>query len=247
MRYRYSSVSRRAVTARSALAIVGLVALGIVFVWAGSWQWRRAAESRATLAQFAAGAAATPLAVLPWRLEEAERFRRVVVRGEYLPEPQFLLDNMLYEGAVGYHVLTALRVAGVREHVLVNRGWVRADLDRAVLPNVVVEGGSRRVTGRIERLPRSGVRLGTAEAGRGAVVVLQFPTAEELAGYLGEPVFEYQLLLDAGESDGFGRDWRAPGMAPDRHLAYAGQWWLFAAGVWMAAVVMVVKILRRKL
>jgi len=68
------------------------------------------------------------------------------VRGKYVPEPQFLLDNMLAEGTVGYHVLTALRVAGVREHVLVNRGWVRADLDRAVLPSVAIEGGARRVT-----------------------------------------------------------------------------------------------------
>jgi surfeit locus 1 family protein len=232
--------------ARPALAVVGLVVLGAIFVWAGAWQWRRAAESRATLVQFAASASTAPLEVLPRRLEETERFRRVEVRGEYLSEPQFLLDNMLSEGAAGYHVLTPLRVAGVREHVLVNRGWVRADADREVLPNIGVEPGVRRVTGRVERLPRSGLRLGTAGAGPGPVLVVHFPTAEELAGHLGEPVFDYQLLLDPGAAEGFRRDWRAPGMAPDRHLAYAGQWWLFAAGVWAAAVVIVVKILRRK-
>lgn len=236
----------RAVTARTAVAIVGLVVLGGVFVMAGSWQWRRAAESRANLVRFAAGAQAAPLETLPREIAEAERFRRVEVGGEYVPEPQFLLDNMLHDGAAGYHVLTALRVAGLREHVLVNRGWVPADLDRAVLPTITVAAGARRVTGRIERLPRAGLRLGAVEPTEGAVAVVQFPTADELAGGLGEPVLGYQLLLDPDEPDGFVRDWRAPGLAPERHLAYAGQWWLFAAGVLTAAVVIVVKTLRRK-
>lgn len=242
----HSSVSARAFTARTAVAIAGLVALGSMFVMAGSWQWQRAAESRARLAQFAAGAQAAPLAAVPREIAEAERFRRIEVGGEYVTEPQFLLDNMLHEGVAGYHVLTALRVAGLREHVLVNRGWVRADLDRAVLPTVTVATGARRVTGRVERLPRAGLRLGGAESKEGAVAVVQFPTADELADRLGEPVLGYQLLLDPDEPDGFVRDWRAPGLAPERHLAYAGQWWLFAAGVLTAAVVIVVKTLRRK-
>ena len=79
----------------------------------------------------------------------------------------------------------------------------------------------------------------------GPAVVVQFPTAEELAAQLGEPVLEYQLLLDPGEPDGFVRDWQAPGLPPERHLAYAGQWWLFAAGGWAAAVVVILRTLRR--
>lgn len=220
--------------------------LGGVFVMAGSWQWRRAGESRANLAQFAAGAEAAPLATLPREILEADRFRRVEVGGEYVMEPQFLLDNMLHEGVAGYHVLTALRVAGLREHVLVNRGWVPADLDRAVLPTVTVAAGARRVRGRIERLPRAGMRLGAVDSSEGTVLVLQFPTADELASRLGQPVLGYQLLLDPDEPEGFVRDWRAPGLAPERHLAYAGQWWLFAVGALTAAGVIVVRTLRRK-
>jgi surfeit locus 1 family protein len=219
--------------------------MGGLFVAAGSWQWQRAAESRANRALFEAGASAAPMTVLPRRLVEEERYKRAEVRGGYVLAPQFLLDNMLQDGVAGFHVLTALRLPGVRELVLVNRGWVRAGLDRSVLPNVSVSADPRRVSGRLERLPRAGLRLGAAEVPAAPVMVLQFPTAEELAEELGEPVFEYQLLLDPDEPDGFVREWRAPGLAPERHLGYAGQWWLFAAGVWTAAVVVIVRTLRR--
>lgn len=238
-------MSARAVTARTGVALTALALLGVLFVAAGSWQWRRAAESRANRALFAAGAEAQPLTVLPRSLAEADRFKRAEARGEYVSEPQFLLDNMLHDGVAGYHVVTALRVPGLRERVLVNRGWVRGNPDRSVLPNVKVPPGARRVTGRLERLPQAGLRLGTVAPAPGPAVVVQFPTADELAAQLGEPVLEYQLLLDPGEPDGFVRDWQAPGLAPERHLAYAGQWWLFAAGVWTAAVVVIVRTLRR--
>jgi cytochrome oxidase assembly protein ShyY1 len=44
------------------------------------------------------------------------------------------------------------------------------------------------------------------------------------------------LLLDAGANDGYVRDWQAPVMSPERHLAYAGQWLLFGLGSIAAAV-----------
>ncbi|RPI62433.1 MAG: SURF1 family protein, partial [Lysobacterales bacterium] len=136
------------------LAIIGLLALAALFATLGSWQLRRAETSRATLEQFASTAAGDALATLPSMLDEALRFRRIEVDGEYVAAPQFLLDNMLHDGAAGYHVLTALRVSGRRERVLVNRGWVPTGGDRRVLPDVDVDSSPRRVTGRLERLPR---------------------------------------------------------------------------------------------
>jgi surfeit locus 1 family protein len=231
------------------LAIVGLLALATLFAALGAWQLRRAEVSRSTLAQFASGSAGDALATLPTELHEAERFSRVEVEGEYVGAPQFLLDNMLHDGAAGYHVLTALRMSGRREHLLVNRGWVSAGRDRGVLPDVVVEPRSVRVRGRLERLPRPGLRLGddASQAGSAApAIVLQYPTAADLAQRLGAPVLDYQLLLDAGEPQAFVRDWRAPGVAPERHLSYAGQWLLLAAGAFAAALVMAVRTARGK-
>ena len=241
---RHFSVTARTGTAKTLVAVLGLLALAALFAWAGAWQLGRAETSRAALAQFESGAEDEVLAGLPLTLDDDARFRRVEIDGEYVAQPQFLLDNMVHEGAAGFEVLTALRVPGTDEHVLVNRGWVPAG-DRRVLPDVAVDAGARTVTGRLERLPRPGMRLGDQASGRGdAVVVLQYPTAAELAQRLGAPVFDYEVLLEPSADDGYVRDWKAPGLAPERHLAYAGQWWVLSLGALAAAIAIVVTTVR---
>ena len=234
----------KAGSARTLAAVLGLLALAALFAWLGAWQLTRAETSRAALAQFASGAEDRVLASLPLALADDLRFRRVEIDGEYVAEPQFLLDNMLHEGAAGYQVLTALRVPGTDERVLVNRGWVPAG-ERTVLPDVAVGRGARTVTGRLEHLPRPGMRLGEQAADHGdAVVVMQYPTAAELAQRLGAPVFDYEVLLDPVAEDGYARDWKAPGMAPERHLAYAGQWLALCLGALATAIVIAVRAVR---
>ena len=237
-------MSAKAGSARTLAAVLGLLALAALFAWLGAWQLTRAETSRAALAQFASGAEDRALASLPLELADELRFRRVEIDGEYVAERQFLLDNMLHEGAAGYQVLTALRVPGTDERVLVNRGWVPAG-ERTVLPDVAVGRGARTVTGRLEHLPRPGMRLGEQAADHGdAVVVLQYPTAAELAQRLGAPVFDYEVLLDPIAEDGYVRDWKAPGMAPERHLAYAGQWLALCLGALATAIVIAVRAVR---
>ena len=232
-------------SASTYVAIFGLLALAALFAGLGAWQLRRAGESRATIAEFESGAGEV-LAGLPPKLDDDVRFRRVEVDGAYIGEPQFLLDNMLHEGAVGFEVLTALRVTGVERRVLVNRGWVPAGRDRASLPDVAIDERARTVSGRLERLPRPALRLGEEPVDHGeATVVLLYPTAEQLARRLGSPVFDYQLLLDPGSDDGYVRDWRAPTLSPERHLSYAGQWLALGLGAFAAAIVMAVKAMRR--
>jgi surfeit locus 1 family protein len=229
-------------------AVIGLLVLAAAFASLASWQLRRANESRATAARFAVGATADALRAPPAELEAAERFRRLRVAGAYLEAPQFLLDNMVEHGEAGYHVLTLLRVDGSERWLLVNRGWVGVGPDRRVLPDVRVDPAPRRVSGRLERLPEPGLRLAAAEPGaaREAVTVVEFPTAAELAARAEHAVFDYELKLDAGEPDGFEREWRPPGLGPERHWAYAGQWTVFALGAAAAAAVLAIRQGRRR-
>ena len=235
-------------TVRTLVAIVGLLAIGGLFTSLGVWQLQRAATSRDTAASFVAGAAEAPLPEPPASLGDAARFRRLGVNGTYAAAPQFLLDNMLHDGVAGYQVLTPFNVVGSTQWLLVNRGWLPASGDRAVLPDVRVGTEERSVVGRLERLPRPGMRLGVATPpdAASAVLVVQYPTAEDLADRLGERLFDYQLLLDPAEADGFVRDWRIPGLRPERHLAYAGQWLLLAVGAAAAAVTILIKSVRRR-
>jgi surfeit locus 1 family protein len=220
------------------VAIAGLLALAGACGWLCSWQLRRAAESREISARFAEAAEATALGAAPDELTDDLRFRRVALRGRYVADPQVLLDGRVHDDAVGYEVLTALELADGR-NVLVDRGWIRADPDRRVLPDVSVDGDPREIRGRLERLPRPGLRLGESRVvaqSDSPVIVALYPTAADIGRWLHAVVQDYELLLDADANDGYVRDWQAPVMSPERHLAYAGQWLLFGLGSIAAAV-----------
>ncbi len=216
----------------------GMLLLAPVFFALGQWQYGRAAQSRALLESFAAGEHGAASTSVP---RAAERYKHFRLAGRYVPERQFLLDNIVEAGRVGYYVLTPFEIEGEPELVLVNRGFVAASLDRSVLPDVAVGGGERTIRGHVDVLPKPGLRLeAPAAAGLATapVTVLTYPTADDIAARLGRPVHNYQLRLAADEPDGYLRDWRAAGMPPERHLAYAWQWWALAVAAALTGAVL---------
>lgn len=231
-------MSTRARLVRTVVAIAGLLALAGACGWLCTWQLRRAAESREVSARFAAAGEAAALEAVPDELRDDQRFQHVALEGRYVAATQVLLDDRIHDGAAGYEVLTALELADGR-NVLVNRGWIRADADRRVLPDIGVDGDEREVSGRLERLPRPGLKLGSSRGTAPAdtpVIVAVYPTAADIGRWLHSPVLDFELLLDADADDGYVRDWQAPVLSPERHLAYAGQWLVFGLGSIAAAV-----------
>lgn len=212
------------------------VAIGIT---AGLWQLGRAAEKRDLEARFAAGSTSGALQRLVASEAAAEfRYRTLRLTGRYDPEHQLLLDNISYERQPGYQVLTPFVTA--EGTVLVNRGWVPASGDRRILPDVAVGGETREVIGRIEWLPRPGIELAATAPPPDAPWPrrLLFPTSGQASAQLGIPLRDYQLLLDPAAPDGFVRDWRPGGMGPDRHTAYAVQWFGLALTVVVIYIVL---------
>ncbi|HEX6999384.1 MAG TPA: SURF1 family protein [Gammaproteobacteria bacterium] len=223
------------------------VSLAALFARLGSWQLDRAAENRAVRDRFVAAAQEPPLHTVPDAADAALRYRRIEVRGRYVPDRQFLLDNRLHEGRVGYEVLTPFRPNRGGPWLLVNRGWVAAGPDRRVLPHVAVDGRERSVPGRLDDYPSIGLRLGDEDEERpneAAVQVVVFPTRESLEARLERPLAPFQLLLDPAEPDGFARDWQPGGVSPERNLTYAAQWFLFAAAAGVGAAAAVYRAVR---
>ena len=58
--------------------------------------------------------------------------------------------------------------------------------------------------------------------------VTSFPDHAELAHLWGVKLLEPVLLLDDASGPGYLRDWKPPGVSPDRNYSYAIQWWSFA-------------------
>ena len=221
-----------------------------VFISLGRWQWHRADERRAQSAAFAAGSAGEPLVLGNRSLAEVPRYAQVELAGRYDGAHQFLLDNISRDGRAGYEVLTPLRLADQREDprvVMINRGWLPlVGGDRQQLPDVALpDEAPVVVTGRVDHLPVAGLQTGHSAPGTAAVWprLSSFPTTPELAEALGAQVEPGQVLLAAAAAHGFRRDWQPAnaGFAPERHIAYAVQWWSFAA---LTAILYAVMTLR---
>lgn len=234
------------------LAVALLAVVAVVCTSLGFWQLDRAGQSRRLLEQYQAAREQPPLSGEIDRVAEAPsalRHRSVEVSGRFDPERQFLIDNIVRDGIPGYLVLTPLELDGRPEYLMVNRGWVRAHPDRRVLPDIAVSAEPRRVVGRLDELPAPGLELGggaQADAADEPVLVLSYPTMDELQSLVGRPLLEYQLLLDADQPDGFEREWSGPAADPVRNLGYAGQWWLFATVAAGAAAVVAYRAVRRR-
>jgi cytochrome oxidase assembly protein ShyY1 len=201
-----------------------------MFIGLGLWQWHRGEHRREQWDSFARGdvpaveATAVNLARLP-------QFERVRISGEFDAQHQFLLDNVSHDGAPGYDVLTALRLVD-GSHLLVDRGWVPFTGYRDRLPAVTLDAASAPtvVTGRLSVLPVAGLAAGRVAPPLDGPWprVASFPQTEQLAAAYGAPLQPVLLLLDADSGPGYVRDWRPPGMSPERHFSYAIQWWSFA-------------------
>jgi surfeit locus 1 family protein len=212
--------------------VATLVAV-VVFVSAGNWQRGRMGQKDAWGAQLAAAEAA-PVAALPagdvdW---SAWRFRRVEAAGTFDAARQFLLDNKVHHGRVGFHVVTPLRTEDGRA-ILVNRGWVPAGRTRADVPDVAVPSGRVVVHGRLNLPPQGYVELERTTPERG---VWQNLDPARFAAATGLPVLPVVLEATQGAGEGLARDWPRPDTGSDKHRIYMMQWYAFAAmaaGLWL--------------
>jgi surfeit locus 1 family protein len=209
------------------------VALCVLFVRLGEWQWNKGLWRQAEWDAFARGTDRA-LALGSRGSADVPRFQRVRVTGRLDPDHQFLLDNRIENGRPGYEVLTPLVLDGGRT-LLVDRGWVPFTGYRSRLPDVRLSAsGPVALTGRIDELPAPGLALGRMGPSPGPLwpKVTSYPDMAQLAAALSATgvakVEPRILLLDPGEPYGYVREWQPPGMSPARHLAYAVQWWGFA-------------------
>ncbi|ESS73595.1 hypothetical protein MGMO_15c00160 [Methyloglobulus morosus KoM1] len=196
------------------------------------WQLNRAEEKRTLLqlqAQRQTARILTLTADIP-ASSETLLYKDIQAVGRYDNSHQFLLDNQVSKGKVGYFVLTPFRLTNENKAVLVNRGWLPMGKHRLDFPDIRVDGKETTVVGRINRFPMVGLQLAGAEIpSDNWPALVQVVDTKILAKQLGYPLFNFQVELDERSANGFTREWQMPQtMTPEKHLAYAVQWFLLA-------------------
>lgn len=225
----------------TALVIVGVA----LFVRLGFWQLHRAEEKQELLAQYAAGQQST-VDLTAANAAALPTYQQITARGHYDPAQQILLDNMPSQhGQPGYRVITPFRLES-GDWLLVDRGWLALGATRADIPDVSVGAEARTITGRLDTLPRAGIQLDAANEGAAAAWprVMSFPQHAALERALNRQLLPGLALLDPAQADGYERVWQARfQFGPDRHIAYAVQWFALAAA---AAVIYLIMSLQRE-
>jgi cytochrome oxidase assembly protein ShyY1 len=230
--------------------LLTLVAIS-AFMGLGFWQYQRGTARAAQWREFTAAGAAQDVDAV--QMVALPRWTRVRVRGQWDAGRQFLLDNISQDGAPGYEVLTVLHLAEGGD-LLVNRGWLPFSGYRDRLPDVSIAGDAvaegtasvQVVAGRLSVLPVAGLALGRQPPAMSGSWprLTTFPAHAELEAAWGAMLLPPVLLLDPDSGSGYVRQWRPPGLAPERHFGYAAQWWMFAAAVVVIYLVMNVKRIR---
>jgi len=200
-----------------------LLLLAILFASLGAWQTRRAAEKTALEAEHEQA----PRLALDTALANDQRFARIEVNGRYGPQQHILLDNQLWQGRNGVHVFTPF-TTGDGISILVNRGWLPLQADRKILPEIPTPTHEITISGRLNIIPVPGRMVGEAdklETDRWPQLVT-YMNHTDIARVLALPLETRIIQLSLEAEHGFeDRDWKPVFLSPERHRAYAFQWY----------------------
>lgn len=211
----------------------------------GFWQLNRAKEKQHRITQLIKGneTVLTDLSLI--NNEQIAQFQSVELELELLDAPILLLDNKINNQRPGYHVLNLVRDTQSGKNLLVNRGWVFAGLDRNQLPKIDSPKYQWKIKGRV--YPLSTETISTAQAkieeskGYYRLPVLDLLIKKQLQALFKLPIEDYVLRLDAEDESAFDTNWVWTNMPPEKHLAYAFQWFALAFAFLIISIVTSIK------
>jgi surfeit locus 1 family protein len=206
------------------------------------WQWSRAdlkqrrLDNIANYAQQQALSLTQVLSLMQSNQPEQYDINDLLLtlEGEFDAEHLLLLDNQTNQGKLGYRVLQVLTVPPYA--LLVNLGWVAGSINRNILPDIEAIAGQHRMLGHI-RVPELGIVL--AEQ---SFKEIQWPLRidrielDKISKIVGKQLLPFVLYLDKKELLGFEKNWQPIVMPPEKHRAYAFQWFSLAIA-WLVLMI----------
>jgi len=200
--------------------------------WLGQWQLDREQEKIQLQNDYEMRmlAPAVPIKDIDWRRSDLG-FLKVKTLGEFQNGRVYLLDNKIHEGRVGYELIQPF-VTETGQTILVNRGWIAQGLSREQLPDSPKVEGVIEIQGSIyvpldEAFLLNGIEENGTLAGPKVIQSIQ---VEAISADLKKEIAPYTVRLLENSPGLEQANWQAVNMLPEKHRAYAVQWFamLFA-------------------
>ncbi len=210
-----------------------------LFVYLGFWQIQRGAQKEKMVLAEAAMAKQEPI-LWDGQHQLPLQYQRIKVKGHYQSDI-FLLDNQHQQHQFGYDVLSPL-ILNNEQVILVDRGWIAGDNTRRNFPTINTPHTEIQLQGRVYFPSNKQWVLGpNVEKKNTDLTILESLDTKTVSQILQKRVYPFIIRLDKREEHGFVRQWAIVSMPPERHLAYAWQWFAMAMVVFIIFVALNLK------
>lgn len=195
----------------------------------GFWQLERAEEKRIWLTEFE-NLHPLPLSQLQTAIDQAQlstvNGRQFQLEGKVISQYTAYLDNRVFQGQTGYKVIAPVQIDALDAWLLVDFGWVKGPRSRASLPDFNLPD-SVALTGLIKSTNLGQFMLADNQ------LTSQWPQRVQAVEQLlthAWPKTVLPLLVYANDQQvsGLVQTYKPVVMKPEKHQAYAVQWFLLA-------------------
>ena len=153
----------------------------------------------------------------------------MALSGSYLNEQNVLLDNQIFNGRVGYQVLTPF-VTELGNTFLVNRGWLAGTPDRKI-PEIEVVAGVVDIVATVYQQVGETVVLQEDTLRATTPLLVQRVVIDQFNQLWGSEMFELELRLQQGFPGALDIDWPLINTGPEKHVGYAVQWFFMVVAL----------------
>lgn len=169
------------------------------------------------------------------------RFFKLKLTGKFDNQHFILLDNKIMNHQIGYELYVPFYIMddnienNKNKLILIDRGFIPQGPSRQVLPEIDPILGKQDIQGILNTAPSSGISLGTEEKSNN-----QFPMRvskidlTQLGAILHQNLYAYILVENSNATP-------IMSMKPERHIAYAVQWFMLAGTLFILYLVVSIK------
>jgi len=215
------------------LEFVILFLVIIILLNLGFWQRHRAQEKKMILQAISLQ---RNTEAISWSegQKKPNNFQKLKVFGNVLPEV-FYLDNKFYQHQPGYNIITPVILKN-NQVLLIDQGWIPRGKDRKYLPRLKNEFSTVWM-GQVYYPQLSKIKLGQfLDFKTGNYYVIETLNIKEIEKVLRRKVLPWVLRNMSDKPSLYVRKWEAVSVSPERHQAYAVQWFVMAGIVLLILV-----------
>ena len=150
----------------------------------------------------------------------------ITMNGEFDNEILFLLDNQTNKGQLGYRVYQVF-ISGEHD-VLVNLGWILGSISRQEMPNVQTITGKYQLSGHVRKIEKGIMLMEQVLVKKEWPLRVQQIEIDKFSTLISRQLLPFVVYLDKTESVGYEKNWQPIVMPPEKHRAYAFQWFSLA-------------------